>query len=102
LVSKVVVYLLVPVLFLKTVRPHTGCEGYWRPIFNIVSCISHYSDHDKIFTVYSPLHLLLSTYCPFAGKIKGPSGGESESSHCQNNLRWKKETEKKKIKQQGI
>jgi hypothetical protein len=26
-------------------------------------------------------------WCPFAGKIKGPSTGKSERSHCQNNPR---------------
>ncbi len=42
-------------------RKHTGCEGYCRPFFKMVSCINRLSDHDKIFTVYPLLHLLLSS-----------------------------------------
>ncbi len=39
----------------------TGCEGYCRPFFKMVSCINRLSDHDKIFTVCPLLHLLLSS-----------------------------------------
>ncbi len=50
----------------------TGCERYWSPIFKIVSCINHLSDPDKIFTVYPPLHLLLSTSIHLPARLKGP------------------------------
>ena len=51
---------------------HTGCEGYCRPFFKMVSCINRLSDHDKIFTVYPPLHLLLSTGVLLPARLKGP------------------------------
>ncbi len=35
--------LYIPMISLgrRIVGINTGCEGYWRPIFKIVSCISH-------------------------------------------------------------
>ena len=51
---------------------YTGCKGYWRPIFKIVPCISRLSDHDKIFTVYPLLHLLVSSGVHLPVKLKGP------------------------------
>ncbi len=51
---------------------YTGCEGYCRPFFKMFSCINRSSDHDKIFTVYPPLHLLLSTGVHLPARLKGP------------------------------
>ncbi len=60
----------------STVRLHkfvyTGCEGYCRPFFKMVSCINCLSDHDKIFTVYPLLHLLLSSDVHLLARLKGP------------------------------
>jgi hypothetical protein len=51
---------------------YTGCEGYCRPFFKMVSCINRLSDHDKIFTVYPLLHLLVSSGVHLPVKLKGP------------------------------
>jgi hypothetical protein len=70
---------LVPQQFLKTINApvpvvYTGCEGYCRPFFKMVSCINRLSDHDKIFTVYRYplLHLLLSSGVHLPARLKGP------------------------------
>ncbi len=54
--------------------PHryTGCEGYCRPFFKMVSCVNRMSDHNKIFTVYPLLHLLLSSGVRLPAGLKGP------------------------------
>ncbi len=81
---------------------YTGCEGYWRPIFKMVSCISRLSDHDKIFTVYPPLHLLLSTGVHLPSRLKGPRQ-ENQKADIVKIIRavWGK-MENKKFKKQGI
>ncbi len=50
---------------------YTRCEGYCRPFFKMVSCINRSSDHDKIFTVYPPIHLLLSSGVHLPARLKG-------------------------------
>jgi hypothetical protein len=49
------------------------------------------------FSQYTPHSTCYIDWCPFAGKIKGPSTGESESSHCQNNPRRMREDGELKI-----
>jgi hypothetical protein len=61
----ILVAVSVPVLY-------TGCERYCRPFFKMVSCINRLSDHDKIFTVYPLLHLLLSSGVHLPVRLKGP------------------------------
>jgi hypothetical protein len=61
-----------PGISLNFIYLHTGCEGYWRPFFKIVSCISLQSDHAKIFTVYPTLYLLLGTDVHLPARLKGP------------------------------
>jgi hypothetical protein len=51
---------------------YTGCEGYCRPFFKMVSCINRLSDHDKIFTVYPLLHLLISSGVHLPVRLKRP------------------------------
>jgi hypothetical protein len=58
----------------------TGCEGYCRPFFKMVSCINRLSDHDKIFTVYPLLHLLLSSGVHLPARLKGPRQESREQS----------------------
>ncbi len=74
----------------KVFKTYTGCEGYCRPFFKMVSCINRLSDHDKIFTVYPLLHLLLSSGVYLLARLKGPRQ-ENQRSHCQNNLRRMRE-----------
>jgi hypothetical protein len=43
------------------------------------------------FLQYTPTPPATQYQCPFTGKIKGPSTGESERRHCQNNPRCMRE-----------
>jgi hypothetical protein len=43
------------------------------------------------FSQYTPTPPATQYQCPFASKIKGPSTGESERSHCQKNPRRMRE-----------
>ncbi len=79
----------------------TGCKGYWPPIFKIASWINHQSDHDKIFTIYPPLHLLLRTGVHLPARLKGPQQ-ESQRGGIVKKIRGRGKTEnKKKIKYKG-
>ncbi len=80
----------------------TGCERYWRPFFKMVSCINRSCYHDKIFTVYPLLHLLLSTGIHLLERLKGP-WQENQRAVIVKKIRtgWGK-TENKKFKKQGI
>jgi hypothetical protein len=53
------------------------------------------------FSQYTP-HSTCYSEPVFTGKIKGPSTGESERRHCQNNPRRMREDGEKKFKKQGI
>jgi hypothetical protein len=81
---------------------YTGCEGYCRPIFKIFSCISRLSDHDKIFTVYPPLHLLLSTSVHLPARLKGPRQESQRGSIVKIIRAGRGKPENKKFKKQGI